>query len=146
MVNKIILAIGIAFILISGFLFITKKDTAGVGTALNCATNTTCLPSMELTGNADTSTPSLQVDKQGITVTSGGINVTAGGVTIASGGLTLTTSDSATSTASLGCIQTTATSTATAIRLVFGNNISASTTYRGSNSVGIVYWQYGTCP
>ena len=50
------------------------------------------------------------------------------------GDLTITTSNTATSTLEVGCIQTYATSTATAVRL------SATTT------PGIAYWSYGSCP
>lgn len=61
------------------------------------------------------------------------------------GPLTITTSNAATSTTSLGCIQTTATSTATPIRFVIGSS-GATTTFQGTNSSGVVAWQYGTCP
>lgn len=71
-------------------------------------------------------------------------NLNAGALSI-TGALTQTTSNTATSTASVGCIQTTATSTATPIRLVIGTSIVATTTPAG-NSVGSVGWQYGKCP
>lgn len=59
--------------------------------------------------------------------------------------LTITTTNTATSTASVGCIQTTATSTATPIRFVIGSS-GATTTYQGAQSVGVVGWQFGSCP
>lgn len=66
--------------------------------------------------------------------------------TISGGLLTLTTSNTATSSAIMGCVQTYATSTATAIRLVIGSIATSSTEYGGGNTVGLVGWQYGTCP
>jgi hypothetical protein len=59
------------------------------------------------------------------------------------------TTNTATTTAALGCIQTTATSTATAIKLVFGNGVgvsSAATTTFSAPAIGLVAWSYGTCP
>lgn len=76
----------------------------------------------------------------------------AGNITVPSGGtVTVTTANTATSTLSVGCIQTYATSTATAIRIEFGVNNMASTTFRtGAASAngggGQVVWVYGTCP
>lgn len=60
--------------------------------------------------------------------------------------LLLDTSGTATSTAALGCIQVTATSTLTPVRLVIGNNTIATTTFAGTNSVFPAYFQYGNCP
>ncbi len=62
-----------------------------------------------------------------------------------SGTLTQSTSNTATTTAALGCIQTVATSTVTPIRLEFGA-VSAATTTFGSAGIGSVVWRYGTCP
>ena len=55
------------------------------------------------------------------------------------------TSNAATSTAVVGCVQTTATSTATPIRLVYSSIATSSPTF-GTNTIGLVGWQYGTCP
>lgn len=66
-------------------------------------------------------------------------------LTVDQGPLTVTTSNTATSTTALGCVQTTATSTATPIRIVIGSS-GATTTYQGTSSNGVVGWQYGTCP
>lgn len=67
--------------------------------------------------------------------------------TVSGGSFTVTTTNSATSTASLGCIQTTATSTATAIRLMMSPvNSTASTTNGGATASGFVIWGYGSCP
>ena len=57
---------------------------------------------------------------------------TSGAMTVG-GDVTITTTDAATSSVEVGCIDTYATSTATALRL------SATTT------PGIAYWTYGTC-
>lgn len=62
-----------------------------------------------------------------------------------SGNITQPTSNSATSTAAVGCIQTTATSTATPIRLVISNSGATSTFAAGAAS-GVVAWQFGNCP
>ena len=59
--------------------------------------------------------------------------LTTTGAATFGGDVTVTTSNSATSSITVGCIDTYATSTATAIRL------SATTT------PGIAYWSYGTC-
>lgn len=66
-------------------------------------------------------------------------------LTLSTGPLTVTSTNSATSTTQLGCIQTTATSTATPIRIVIGSS-GATTTFQGASSVGVVGWQYGSCP
>lgn len=62
---------------------------------------------------------------------------TAGGVA------TLTTSNTATSSLVVGCIQFYATSTATAGHLEF--NTQSTTTINGA-SAGSVAWKYGACP
>ena len=67
-------------------------------------------------------------------------------VTVSGGSFSLTTSNSATSTFSGGCFQTTATSTATPIRFVISSIATSSATFTGSNSIGHVMWQYGSCP
>ena|ERR1017187_4149439 len=59
--------------------------------------------------------------------------------------ITLTSSNTATSTLVTGCIQTYATSTATAVRFVLSSAASSTPTY-GIPAVGGVSWQYGTCP
>lgn len=67
-------------------------------------------------------------------------------LTLGGGTLEVTTSNTATSTAIVGCHQTYATSTATAIRLVIGSIATSSTSYDGTNTVGLVGWRYGSCP
>lgn len=62
-------------------------------------------------------------------------------------GLTVTTTNSATSTSALGCIQTVATSTATPIALVFSTVATSSTNVaNGQTPNGFVLWKYGSCP
>lgn len=80
----------------------------------------------------------LTLDNGDLTITNGNfINSTAGKT------MTLTTSNTATSTLKVGCIQMNATSTATNIRLLF--SASATTTISGT-AAGTVAWGYGTCP
>lgn len=59
---------------------------------------------------------------------------TSGDTTISGGTLNVTTANTATSTIVVGCIQTYATSTATAHR------------FQASTTPGIMYSAYGTCP
>lgn len=69
-------------------------------------------------------------------------NLTVGGGT-GSATLTVTNTASATSTVTAGCVVTTATSSATSIRLMF--NTQATTTSINGNTVqGVVLWGYGT--
>lgn len=75
--------------------------------------------------------------------TSGGFQVGSNTVINGSRAATftgLTLSSAATSTASMGCIQTNATSSATTIKLI------PSITGATSTFSGTVYWAYGTCP
>ena len=67
----------------------------------------------------------------------------------AAGNITQPTTNSATTTITVGCIQAYATSTATAVRIEFGANALATSTFRtgGSGGVGgLMAWSYGTCP
>lgn len=94
-------------------------------------------PSFGGTTNYD----ALTLDNGDLTLTNGNIvNSTAGKT------MTLTTSNTATSTLKVGCIQMNATSSATTVRITFGPAGNATTTSQGSNSNGIVAWQFGTCP
>jgi len=93
--------------------------------------------------SADSTSPAVgQV--RGATFTSTGLATLASAVV--TGSFTQSTTNAATTTAALGCIQTTATSTATPIRFVIGNTQAASTTYQGTNSNFTVLAQYGSCP
>ena len=66
------------------------------------------------------------------------------------GAIVITSSNSATSSVTVGCIETYATSTATTVRLQLGTGNSISTTTSRDASAaatgGVVYWFYGTCP
>ena len=64
-------------------------------------------------------------------------------LTVNGGTFTLTTSNTATSSAVIGCMQFYATSTATAGHLEF--NTQSTTTINGA-SAGTVAWKYGGCP
>lgn len=66
--------------------------------------------------------------------------------TTAGGTLTVVTSNSATSTASLGCVQTVATSTATPIALTFSTISTTTSMANGQTNNGFVMWKFGTCP
>ena len=65
-------------------------------------------------------------------------------LTVSGGTFTLTTSNSATSTAIIGCQQMYATSTATAVRLLFHSTTSPSVI--SGTASGFVAWGYGSCP
>lgn len=67
-------------------------------------------------------------------------------LTLSNGPLVVTTSNTATSSATIGCVNTYATSTATAVKIFPGAiNASASSTYT-SGAAGFVIWAYGSCP
>lgn len=63
-----------------------------------------------------------------------------------SGDITVTTTNTATSTITVGCLQTYATSTATAVRFTIGTAANATSTSQGTDANGTVVWQYGSCP
>ena len=82
-----------------------------------------------------------------ITLTGADGDVTTGDDLTVADDLTVTTTNAATSTASLGCVQTTATSTATAVKLVIGAvNTTASSSFNTITNQGFVNWAYGSCP
>lgn len=119
--NKYLSIAGVIILIFVGWMiFHTASAPALVqGIPTNqCATGQTCLPSMELTGPLSGVTNALQID----------------------------TANTATSTLTVGCIQTTATSTATIVRLVLSSAASSTPTFGAGNAVGGVSWQYGTCP
>lgn len=65
-----------------------------------------------------------------------------------SGALTLTTTNAATSSLVVGCIQTYATSTATPIKFTIGGYPNATTTYStvtAASGNGYVTWNFGSC-
>lgn len=62
------------------------------------------------------------------------------------GSATLTTSNTATSTLIVGCIQTYATSTATPVKIQPTSNIGTASTTGANGKYFVTAWQYGTCP
>lgn len=80
--------------------------------------------------------------------TSGGFKVGSNTIINGSGNISQPTTNTATSTATVGCVQTYATSTATAVRMTFSlpSQNAATTTSQGGSSIGNVVWQYGVCP
>lgn len=121
---KIGLGVIVLFIAIGlAYVFIDKQDL--VGAAVDCGSST-CFTSLGVTPGV------FQAD----------------GAAIFNSSITQTSTNSATSTLKVGCIQTTATSTATPIKLVIGTN-GATSTFAGppgTLSAGSVAWAYGTCP
>lgn len=69
----------------------------------------------------------------------------SGDLTVDGRNFTLTTSNTSTSTAIVGCVQTYGTSTATSIKLLIGTIATSSPTTAGVNTNGLVGWAYGTC-
>lgn len=76
-----------------------------------------------------------------------GASTLTGDVTMSggSGALAITTTNAATSTIEVGCVQMYATSTATAVRFLFHASSTISTTVTGT-AAGYLLWGYGTCP
>ncbi len=121
------------------------------GTAIDCQA-VTCFTTVGIL-------TSLQVDGTTIlnTVTLGATTVASlvvtGDVTVNGGTETITTTNTATSTLAVGCIQGVATSTATPIKqMLFAtsttiiNGVTVSTSFGGGTMAGIMLWGYGTCP
>ncbi|MBI2612898.1 hypothetical protein HYW59_03780 [Candidatus Kaiserbacteria bacterium] len=63
-----------------------------------------------------------------------------------SGALTLTTSNTATSTLSVGCIQMNATSTASPGKLTLVSNLGTASTTGANGLYFVPVWTFGTCP
>ncbi len=66
--------------------------------------------------------------------------------TVSGGSLVVTTSNSATSTVAVGCIQMYATSTASAFKLVIAQTGTTTTAYTGNTMGYFVLAQNGVCP
>ena len=117
------------------------------------------------TTSATTTTSHFSLDFTGSTLSIGGsatTTINSAGNLLVSGSTTLqrftftsatsTTSNAATSTLEVGCIQTYATSTVTAIHLTFAiGQISTGTSQGGAqdttaSTTGTVLWRYGACP
>lgn len=147
----IVIAIAVIAFIAWGALHTTKTPTLG---ALSCGDGTaTCLPALELTGALLSTNPAFQIDAGGMNIT-GATSLAAltvtGAATInnTSHNLTVTSTNSATSTLQVGCIQMNATSTATNIVLSFGTSFTGTTTLPTgvANSAGLVAWKFGSCP
>lgn len=69
-------------------------------------------------------------------------------LTSAGGTVNQQTTNAATSTAKLGCIQTTATSTASPIIITYSQTFVGTTTLPTglANAQGVVTWKFGSCP
>lgn len=70
-----------------------------------------------------------------------------GGLRLTSGDFSVASTNAATSTAALGCVEIQGTSTASRIKLVPGSpNGQASSTQVVGSIGGFMVWAYGTCP
>lgn len=139
---KIGLAVLVALIG-TGCFYVFSHSESQQATAVNCQT-TTCFTDLGVTSTLTVDGASTLTG----TVTTGGNATLTGDVTIngGNGALVLTTTNAATSTAQIGCIQTTATSTATPVILVLSSTASTSPTFGAGTAVGGVFWKFGTCP
>lgn len=74
------------------------------------------------------------------------------GATTLSSTLTQTTSNTATSTAEFGCVESTATSTASPIKVMYiasttiGGSVVSTAGFGGGTAQGLVLWGFGNCP
>lgn len=111
-----------------------------------------------LVANAVTTISTAIVTAGNITTSAGNITATAGNIvatagdltvgddaTISGGNLTVTTTNAATSTLEVGCIQMYATSTDTAVNLQFHASSTLADSTNGTGD-GLVVWAYGSCP
>jgi hypothetical protein len=91
--------------------------------------------------SADTTSP-IAGQVRGTTLTTTGASTFGGTVTV-------TTSNTATSSTRLGCIQGVATSTASPIVIEFSTAFLSTSTFSGATGAtggGLVVWNFGTCP
>lgn len=132
--NKISLVGAVIAVIISCVAFFGSGTKALFGSATYCTDGYTCVTNLETQGNQI-------VD--GSTTLNGGMTLTG---TSTSGNLVIPTSNTATSSMQVGCIQTTATSTATPVHLAFTISQTATTTTTGTAGVGFVVLLYGKCP
>lgn len=141
-------------------------DTAYFGgsatTTINSAGNVSIAGTLSITGNATGTSATTTTAFFGTVLSANSLSIggsasttigTDGTLTVPSGKTTtLTTSNSATSTLIVGCLQMYATSTATAIHLTFATAQMATTTSQGGagdtdgTTSGDVIWRYGACP
>lgn len=142
----------IAVVIAIGAYFYPKVQVPSFGTAVDCQavscfTTVGVLTSFQVDGTTifnGTVTLAGAVTQSGVARFTGGVY--ASSTIQTSGPLVNYTTDTATSTTKLGCIQVTATSTATPVKLIIGNiNTAASSSY-ASGSTGFVNWAFGNCP
>lgn len=107
------------------------RPTSMFGSATACTDGYTCVTNLEIQGNSITDGTASSV-----------------GTTTSAGNVVITTSDTATSSLLVGCIQTTATSTVTPVKLLLyaSTSITASASFGGGTQQGFTTWGYGKCP
>lgn len=150
--------VALVILAIMGIRYVVNQSqsSASFGTAVDCG-STTCFTTVGvLTSFQDDGTAIFNgaVTLAGSILQSGKALFTGGvyaSSTIqTSGPLVNYTTNAATSTTQVGCIQTTATSTATSIKLtMLANGLaagSATSTFGSGAGNGLVSWSYGTCP
>ena len=133
--------ISVVFAVVFGVLFVTIVASAvtTISTAITTA--------------GDITTSAGNIEATAGTLTVGGASTLTGDVTLSggNGALAITHANAATSTITVGCVQTYATSAATAIHLEFHATGTAGSTFATSTngygmSQGLVIWKYGACP
>lgn len=144
MKNKIIIGISVVALILAGIAFV-RTTSFGVDDSVGATPGTALLienyvPAVKYNGGTYSELP-IQTTS---TLTAG--DLTSGDATFngGSGAIVVTSSNTATSTISVGCIQTAPTSTATQIKMTFNTSSATSTTNGTAN--GFVTWNYGTCP
>lgn len=97
-------------------------------------------------GNSNSGRASTTIFSVNNTAHFGGTATTTIGPT---GNITQPTTDTATTTITVGCIQAYATSTASPVRIEFGATAMGTSTFRGgalNEARGVMAWSFGTCP
>ena len=169
--------ISVVLSVIFGVLVISLAVNAATTISTNIATdgNATITGTLGVTGHTTLTTASSTITSQtgnflvngyatttatnGNIATAGTLAVTGastltGDVTMSggNGALVITTTNAATSTIQVGCLQMYATSTETAVHLTFATAQMATTTTQigvgdtNGTHGGVVIWRYGTCP
>ena len=150
--------ISVVLSVIFGVLFISLVADAVTTISTNIVTDGNLSATLATTTSATSTRALFGSDITGNTLSIGGsasTTINSAGNLLVIGSTTLqrftftsatsTTSNSATSTLEVGCIQMYATSTATAVRFLFHASSTISTTVTGTAS-GYLLWGYGTCP
>lgn len=134
----------VAVVIAIGAYWYPKVGGTSFGTAVDCG-STTCFTTLgALTSFQDDGTAQFNgAATFASTVTFSGAITNA--ATSTTKNIVVTTSNTATSSIQVGCIQTTATSTATPVHFSLTVSQTASTTFDGTGQ-GNVMWQFGKCP